>query len=210
MAKKLQNRTAELTDSAVPRLKSPMRGAEAVALARAQEGDAEAFRTLVEEHSRQMFRLAYRMTGNEHDAEDVVQETFLRAYSKLGRYDSRAQFSSWLYRIATNYAIDLLRRRKRWLSSEIDPVECEMPLEAETPGPEQSTYGSEIRAQVEQALAELSPRERVAFVLRHYEGCSIEEIGQVLGTRTNATKNHVFRAVRKLRRKLAPLAEKRR
>ena len=146
MAKDPQNRTAELTDSAVPRLKSPMRGAEAVALARAQEGDAEAFRTLVEEHSRQMFRLAYRMTGNEHDAEDVVQETFLRAYSKLGRYDSRAQFSSWLYRIATNYAIDLLRRRKRWLSSEIDPVECEMPLEAETPGPEQSTYGSEIRS----------------------------------------------------------------
>src|SRR5215468_5152406 len=81
-------------------------------LARARRGDSEAFRELVERHSRSVFRLAYRMTGNEHDAEDVVQDSFLRAYKQLGRFESRANFGTWLYRITANCAVDLMRSRQ--------------------------------------------------------------------------------------------------
>src|SRR5579872_643994 len=83
------------------------------AIARARSGDGDAFRFLVERHSRNVFRLAFRMTGNEQDAEDVVQETFLRAYRQLGKYESRSSFSTWLFRIASNYSLDLIRARKR-------------------------------------------------------------------------------------------------
>src|SRR4051795_8735663 len=85
----------------------------AAVLARARQGDGEAFQALVEQHSRSVFRLAYRMTGNEQDAEDVVQETFLRAYKQLGRFESRANFATWLHRIAVNCSIDLIRSRPK-------------------------------------------------------------------------------------------------
>src|SRR5258708_36773767 len=84
----------------------------AVAVERTLAGDREAFRVLVERHSRNVFRLAYRMTGNQHDAEEVVQEAFLRAYQKLGQFAARANFGTWVYRIAANYAIDRMRQRK--------------------------------------------------------------------------------------------------
>ena len=83
------------------------------AVERARAGDSDAFRLLVEQHSRSIFRLAFRMTGNEQDAEDVVQETFLRAYKQLDRYEARSSFSTWLFRIASNYSLDLIRMRKR-------------------------------------------------------------------------------------------------
>src|SRR6478752_9662233 len=88
----------------------PQTDAAAVALAR--DGDSEAFKALVERHSRAVYRLAHRMTGNPHDAEDVVQETFLKAYRQLGRFESRANFGTWLHRIAVNCSIDLIRSRK--------------------------------------------------------------------------------------------------
>src|ERR1041385_4359215 len=86
---------------------------DAAIVARARAGDADAFRVLVERHSRALFRLAFRMTGNESDAEDVVQETFLRAYRQLSKFDDRASFGTWLYRIAANCSLDLIRVRKR-------------------------------------------------------------------------------------------------
>ena len=90
-----------------------MEDSDSVSVARVKAGDGDAYRTLVERHSRSVFRLAYRMTGNEQDAEDVVQETFLRAYRQLHRYEARASFGTWLYRIASNYSLDLVRSRKR-------------------------------------------------------------------------------------------------
>jgi RNA polymerase sigma-70 factor, ECF subfamily len=176
---------------------------------RAQSGDSDAFRLLVEQHSRVIFRLAFRMTGNEQDAEDVVQETFLRAYRRLSDYEARASFSTWLYRIASNYALDLIRMRKRHEdkrergSSEDHDVLQSIP-EA-SPGPDRIVYGGQVKDRVNAALDELSAQERTAFVLRHFEGLSIEEIGQALGTGTNATKHSIFRAVQKLRRSLEPL-----
>src|ERR1700751_2229989 len=90
-----------------------MEESDGAAVARAQSGDGDAFRVLVERHSRSVFRLAFRMTGNEQDAEDVVQETFLRAYRQLAHFEARASFSTWLYRIAANYSLDLIRIRRR-------------------------------------------------------------------------------------------------
>src|SRR5215468_11947854 len=81
-------------------------------LAKARQGDSEAFRLLVERHSRRAFQLAYRITGNEHDAEDVVQESFIRAYRQLSRFESRAHFGTWLHRIVANCSVDLLRSRR--------------------------------------------------------------------------------------------------
>jgi RNA polymerase sigma-70 factor, ECF subfamily len=176
---------------------------------RAQSGDSDAFRLLVEQHSRVIFRLAFRMTGNEQDAEDVVQETFLRAYRRLSDYEARASFSTWLYRIASNYALDLIRmrkrhedRRERGSSEERDVLQS---IPEASPGPDRIVYGSQVKDRVNAALDELSAQERTAFVLRHFEGLSIEEIGRTLGTGTNATKHSIFRAVQKLRRSLEPV-----
>ncbi|HMD47497.1 MAG TPA: sigma-70 family RNA polymerase sigma factor [Bryobacteraceae bacterium] len=179
------------------------------AIERAQSGDSDAFRLLVEQHSRVIFRLAFRMTGNEQDAEDVVQETFLRAYKRISDYEARASFSTWLYRIASNYALDLIRSRrrheeKRERGSGEDRDILQTIPEA-SPGPERMAYGGQVKDRVNAALDELTAQERTAFVLRHFEGLSIEEIGRTLGTGANATKHSIFRAVQKLRRSLQPV-----
>lgn len=176
---------------------------------RAQSGDGDAFRTLVDRHSRSVFRLAYRMTGNEQDAEDVVQETFLRAYKQLSHYESRSSFSTWLYRIASNYSLDLIRMRKRHEDRrENDTAEGRSVLDTvatPAPAPDRLVLSQEVGQRVNAAMNELSDLERSAFVLRHFEGLSIEEIGGMLGTSLNATKHSIFRAVQKLRRRLEPL-----
>jgi RNA polymerase sigma-70 factor (ECF subfamily) len=176
---------------------------------RARSGDNDAFRQLVEQHGRAIFRLAYRMTGNEEDAEDAVQETFLKAYRRIDSFDARSSFSTWLYRITSNCCLDLIRKRKtREQRRERGPdpeQDVLVSLPAATPGPDRELYSSQISQSVQVALGELSAQERTAFVLRHFEGLSIEEIGQTLGTGTNATKHSIFRAVQKLRRSLEPL-----
>jgi RNA polymerase sigma-70 factor, ECF subfamily len=177
------------------------------ALARAREGDSDAFRVLVEQHSRSVFRLAYRMTGNEQDAEEVVQESFLRAYRQLGRFESRANFGTWLYRIAANCSVDLMRakqaRHDMTRSESLD--ETGDRLSADTPTPERLAASGEIERRVADALDALSPLERAAFTLRHYEGRSIDEISRTLDLGVSAAKHSVFRAVKKLRVALAPL-----
>ena len=181
----------------------------AAVLARARQGDSDAFRALVETHSRSVFRLAFRMTGNEQDAEDVVQESFLRAYRQLGRFESRANFGTWLYRIVSNCSVDLMRSKQaRHDQVRGDSLDQEGAVElpaADAPDPERAAQSTEIDRRVQHALRELSPLERAAFTLRHYEGRSIEEIGATLGLGTSAAKHSVFRAVKKLRVALAPL-----
>src|SRR5207249_8988037 len=155
----------------------------AAVLARARQGDGEAFRALVERHSRSAFRLAYRMTANEQDAEDVVQESFLRAYKQLGRFESRANFGTWLYRIVANCSVDLMRARQaRHDQTRGEPLDTAADVSAaDTPNPERLAESAEIDRQVQAALGALSPLERAAFTLRHYEGRSIDEIGKALG-----------------------------
>ncbi len=177
-----------------------MEWTDQAAAAEARKGNQLAFRILVERHSRSVFRLAFRMSGNEQDAEDLVQETFLRAYRQLGRFDGRCAFGTWLYRICTNCALDLLRTRKNrrgasgWLEAVASP----------RPGPDRLVESGQIADLLEPALAELTDMERAAFILRHYEGCDIEDIARTLGVQANAAKHSVFRAVQKLRRALEP------
>ena len=170
---------------------------EAAVLA-VRAGNRDAFRVLVERYSRSVFRLGYRMTGNEQDAEDVVQEAFLRAFKQLNRYESRSSFSTWLYRIAANYSLDLIRARRT-----TDSVE-DVPLTEPSAGPDRLLNSARIEETVDAALNSLTQQERTAFVMRHYEGLSIEEIGGTLGINNNAAKHSVFRAVQKLRKVLAP------
>jgi RNA polymerase sigma-70 factor (ECF subfamily) len=182
---------------------------DAAFVARARSGDSDAFRVLTERHGRALFRLAFRMTGNEQDAEDVVQESFLRAYRQLGKFDERATFGTWLYRIAANCSLDLVRSKKRRSEHIAHPdPEMEDPvvsLPAGDPNPERMALSSEVRERVAEAMNELSATERTAFVLRHFEGMCIEEVSRVLECQPGAAKHSVFRAVQKLRRALEPV-----
>jgi len=183
---------------------------EAVAQVRA--GNPDAFRVLVERHGRAVFRLAYRMTGNEQDAEDAVQETFLRAFRQLKHFDGRSAFTTWLYRVCTNCTIDGMRSKKKHEQQRVrEREDAEMSLleqqKSNAPSAEQLAHSGEISARLEPALAELTLMERTAFVMRHYEGLGIEEISRILEVQPNAAKHSVFRAVQKLRRALEPLME---
>ena len=183
---------------------------DAAAVARARAGDQEAFRLLVERHSHALFRLAYRMTGNEHDAEDVVQEALVKAYRSLDRFEDRSSVGSWLYRIASNCAFDLLRARQRRepAGRRRGSRRRRVPEAPSTePGPERLAASVEIRRRVDVALARMSARERSAFVLRHFEGRPLNEIGESLGMDLNSTKQSILRAVRKVRQVLEPLVE---
>jgi RNA polymerase sigma-70 factor (ECF subfamily) len=191
---------------------------DALAVERTLAGERDAFRVLVERHSHSVFRLAYRMTGNQHDAEEVVQEAFLRAYQKLGQFAARSNFGTWVYRIAANYAIDRMRQKqKEEVRRQTPRVEDQDAMENdpmnhvadEAPTPEQLTQSLELRKQMEKALAALSHAERTAFVMRHWEGCGIEEIAVVLKSNSGAAKNTVFRAVQKLRLALQPFVKTR-
>jgi RNA polymerase sigma-70 factor, ECF subfamily len=186
---------------------------DVLAVSKARSGDTDAFRVLVERHSRSLFRLAFRMTGNQQDAEDVVQESFLRAYKQLAKFDERASFGTWLYRIAANCSLDLVRSRKRRNEHIAPPpenvAEVEDPvvsLPSTAPNPERMALSSEVRERVALAMRDLSPTERTAFVLRHFEGMCMEEVGRVLECQPGAAKHSVFRAVQKLRRALEPIA----
>jgi RNA polymerase sigma-70 factor (ECF subfamily) len=179
---------------------------------RARHGDQAAFRLLVERHSHAIFRLAFRIAGNESDAEDLVQETFLRAYKQLHRFDGRSAVGTWLYRICVNCSLDLIRARK--MRRERQSVTCgdetthwlDQIATAE-PGPERLLQSHQIARLLEPALDLLSETERSAFILRHQEGLGIEEIAKLLGVQPGAAKHSVFRAVQKLRRALQPVWE---
>ncbi len=172
-------------------------------------GDPQAFRALVDRHGRYAHRVAYRLTGNVSDAEDVVQEAFLKAFRQLSRFEARADFRTWIHRITVNCAIDFIRARRHRETAH-DPADLERGLTAaapicHAPAPDRTLLSGEIHALVVAGLDGLTPLERAAFMLRHLEGRSIDEIGTALGLKTEATKNSVFRAVRKMRAALEPL-----
>lgn len=177
-----------------------------IAINEARRGDCDAFRVLVERHARAVHRLAFRMTGNEIDAEDMVQETFLKAWKQIAKFDGRASFGTWLHRICTNCSLDHLRARQR--KQELRPTEQREDMDpfenlaAESPSPERLALSSQVASMLIPALDALTAMERTAFVMRHYEGMGIEEIAAVLGVQSGAAKHSVFRAVQKLRRSL--------
>ncbi len=186
-----------------------MQDAERETIRRILSGDVEAYGDLVRRHSPALLRLALRITGNPFDAEEVVQEAFLHAYRKLGSFQFRASFGTWVYRIAVNRALNHVERRAPLADSIIggsdDPDLGEIQIDDTAAGPDRLLLSAEMARQSQDALHSLSSLERTAFVLRHMEERSTQEIADTLHVAPNAANQAVFRAVQKLRRRLAPL-----
>jgi RNA polymerase sigma-70 factor (ECF subfamily) len=172
-------------------------------------GDKDAYGALVALHSRSVFRVAYRITGNEADADEVVQDAFLRGYRKLETFESRSNFGTWIYRIAVRCALDRISNRRvdetSRATESTDPDAEARQVPDRTASPERLLLSGEIGAFRESAMYSLTPLERAAFTLRHLEDCSTEEIASALEIAPNAAKQAVFRAVHKLRERLALL-----
>ena len=168
-------------------------------------GDRAAFHTLVERHRPMVYRVAYQYAGNHHDADDIAQDVFIKVFQSLARFRQDAQFTSWLYRIAMNACIDHQRRQSSHIARRgtDDP---ELALEGATapgPGPEAVVAGAELGAALEAAVGDLPPRQRVIFVMRHYEGLKLHEIASALGLQDGTVKRQLHSAVHRLRKVLA-------
>jgi len=175
----------------------------------ARSGDRSAFRLLVEAYARPLFALCMRITRDAAKAEDAVQEAFFNAYRHLGDFDGRSSFKTWLHRIAVNAALEQLRRHGKHTIAAVkqsdDGEDFLDSLVDEAPSPDRHAHGAELGRLIEDQLARMSVIERTAFIMRHHEGESLEVIAQTLSLNVSASKQAIFRAVRKLRGALAPL-----
>jgi RNA polymerase sigma-70 factor (ECF subfamily) len=185
---------------------------------RAQTGDRGAFEALVHRYDRQVLRLALNVLHSTEDAQDVYQEAFLRIYRNLHHFRFECSFYTWLYRIVTNVCVDFLRRR-RSRPEEQPPQLVHASFERGAAGdffenqrqtqaqadPERNLLGQEIGRKIDAAMAALSPRERMVFEMKHYQGLKLRAIGEALGTTEETVKNSLFRATRKLRGQLQGL-----
>jgi RNA polymerase sigma-70 factor (ECF subfamily) len=189
------------------------KAAEEHALVRkAQEGDRQSFDELVRRYDRDVLRLAMNIVHRPEDARDIYQETFLKVYRNLHRFRFECSFYTWLYRVATNVGLDYLRRRTTRREDQAPvPEEAEggtrdffdrQPQMNPSTNPERQLLGNEITGKIQQAMKRLSPRERMVFEMKHYEGMRLRAIGDVLGTSEETVKNSLFRATRKLRASL--------
>src|SRR5690348_9782162 len=190
-----------------------MQVTDAAVVAQVLAGDRDAFRVLVERHSRSLYYLVYRMTGSSEDTEEIVQDTFLRAFKGLGKFELRSNFGTWVYRIATNRTLDFLKSKKMSntqtyrIAEDPDPDDSrEIQLAATAATPDRLAISEQMKSRMAHALSMLTPAERVAFTMRHMEGRSIGEISKTLNLKSSAAKNSVYRAVQKLRQQLEPFA----
>src|SRR5579884_1117597 len=176
---------------------------------RAKAGDVEAFEELVRRYDRNVFRIAQHITQNREDAEDVVQEAFLKAYGNLTKFQEQSKFYTWLVRIAVNEALMKLRRRKPErtvsLDEDIKTEEDSLPREIAdwSPNPEQQYTQAELREILSKTIQGLPPGFRTVFVLRDVEGLSTEETAEMLGLSIPAVKSRLLRARLQLRERLA-------
>jgi RNA polymerase sigma-70 factor, ECF subfamily len=180
---------------------------EPALVAAAKAGEVEAFETLVERYERKIFRLTMNITQNREDAEDAMQEAFLKAYEHLGEFQGNSRFYTWLVRIAVNQALMKLRKRRPnqvSLDEEVDTGEDTIPREVEDwgPSPEDRYEQRELSGILSQVIAELDPPFRVVFQLRDIEELSTEETAEALGLSVPAVKSRLLRARLKLRQKL--------
>jgi RNA polymerase sigma-70 factor, ECF subfamily len=179
---------------------------ENVLVAEARAGNAESFATLINQYDRHIYRLALNITGNQEDAEDVLQDSFLKAYSNLGQFQGDSRFYTWLVRIAVNEALMKLRKRRgaSWVSLD-EPVETDdlslIPKEIEdwADNPEQSYARTELQDILNQAVEKLEPQFRTVFLLRDVEEFSTEETARMLGLSVPAVKSRLLRARLRLR-----------
>lgn len=190
------------------------RAAEVLLIREAQAGSRAAFDALVRQYDGAVLRLALRLTGSEQDAQDIHQEAFLKAYRYLGNFRFECSFYTWIYRIATNLCLDHLRRRKSRREEQAVVVDSrgeEMDLlgnvsdDRAGANPARELERKLMGEKIQEALGQLTPRERMVFELKHYQGLKLRAIGEMLQTTEETAKNTLFRATRKLRLRLAEL-----
>jgi RNA polymerase sigma-70 factor, ECF subfamily len=182
---------------------------------KAQAGDRVAFEELVRRYDREVLRLALNLVHRAEEARDIYQESFLRVYRNLQRFRFECSFYTWLYRIVTNVALDHLRRRSSRREDQAPAIEDAEGMTKDffdrqtesrpDANPEKSLLGQELGQLIEKALLRLSPRERLVFEMKHYQGLRLRAIGEMLGTSEETVKNSLFRATRKLRESLDPV-----
>jgi len=173
----------------------------------AQQGDQAAFEQLVRAYDQSVLRLAMNTLRSPEDARDVYQEAFLRVYRKLDTFRFDCSFHTWLYRIVTNLCLDQLRKREVRKEEPTVLVTASGPMdrmdsvaEERVDGdPQRNLFSGEMRRRLKKLLAELTPRERMVFELRHFDGLRLRRIGEILGTTEEAAKNCLFRATQKMR-----------
>ena len=166
---------------------------------RAIRGDKNAFRLIVLHYAQAVNRLAYRYTADASYAEDIAQETFIKAFQAIERYQAQAKFSTWLLRITTNSAIDYLRKANRQMALSLDEEACQIDI------PDQRLDADDhldLNRRLTHAMSDLSDVERLAITMKHHQGYSINETAQVLKINDNACQQTLFRAVQKLRKQL--------
>jgi RNA polymerase sigma-70 factor (ECF subfamily) len=177
-----------------------------------QAGDRLAFEELVRRYDRDVLRLALNLAHRTEDARDIYQESFLRVYRNLHRFRFECSFYTWLYRIVTNVALDHLRRRTSRPEDQAPVPEGaesgtrdffdRQPALGAAANPERRLLGQELGQHIQEAMKRLSPRERMVFEMKHYQGMRLRAIGDLLGTSEETVKNSLFRATRKLRASL--------
>ena len=180
----------------------------------AQAGSRVAFDTLVRQYEHQVLRLALHLTGSEHEAEDIYQEAFLKAFRYIGNFRFECSFYTWIYRIVTNLCLDQLRRKKTRREDHaviVDHSGDEIDLLASVSdnrsfsNPAKELDRKVLGQKIQAALVKLTPRERMVFELKHYQGLRLRTIGEMLHTTEETAKNTLFRATKKLRLQLADL-----
>ncbi|MBI4873892.1 MAG: RNA polymerase sigma factor [Acidobacteria bacterium] len=180
---------------------------DAALIRAAQAGDDGAFERLVRSYDQPVLRLAMNLLRSPEDARDVYQEAFLRIYRNLDNFRFDASFQTWLYRIVTNLCLDQLRKRKvrreepgvlATPDGERDRLSA-VPEKRVEGDQERQIYSRQLKVRIEEVLAGLTPRERMVFEMRHYQGLRLRAIGEVLGTTEEAAKNCLFRATQKMR-----------
>jgi RNA polymerase sigma-70 factor, ECF subfamily len=174
-----------------------------------QAGDGAAFEQLVSRYDRKLFRLAYHMVRNTEDAQDVVQETFIKVFKHIGRFQAQSKFSTWLYRIVVNQSLMELRKHRRKpaqvdLSAHVEEDEDQLPMDFSDwrPNPEEQYKDSELRRLLTQLLHELQPALRVVFIMHDIEGQQLREIAEALDLSLSAVKTRSIRARLFLRERL--------
>jgi RNA polymerase sigma-70 factor (ECF subfamily) len=191
-----------------------VRAEEMELIREAQAGSRVAFDTLVRQYEHQVLRLALHLTGSEHDAEDIYQEAFLKAFRYIGNFRFECSFYTWIYRIVTNLCLDQLRRKKTRREDHavvVDHSGDEIDLLASVSdnrsfsNPAKELDRKVLGQKIQAALVKLTPRERMVFELKHYQGLRLRTIGEMLHTTEETAKNTLFRATKKLRMQLADL-----
>src|SRR5438093_7795954 len=173
----------------------------------AQNGDDAAFEQLVRVYDQSVLRLAMNLLRSPEDAHDVYQEAFLRVFRNLHTFRFDCSFHTWLYRIVTNLCLDHMRKRKVRKEEPTVRATADGPLdrmdavqEERVDGdPQRHLFSGQVRKRIKEVLGELTPRERMVFELRHYQGLRLRRIGEILGTTEEAAKNCLFRATQKMR-----------